>query len=198
VFAIGCTPSYIGGGLHTFIGVSNSSRRFRGINTREKGISYARSDLIAVYPRLRADRPAVPSATNGAQHMPLRFGEAERTKGSADVSPYLNLSRSLNSSIVLTSKELDALCVAVDCPASRAGLSTVLDLCCGTLWQQLDCPALEGAPFRRAPDYPAMGTRLFMGMARLSGPLCFILDRPALGAGPSASWEIFSLNVCMV
>jgi hypothetical protein len=26
------------------------------------------------------DRLAVPSATNGAQHIPLRFGEAERTK----------------------------------------------------------------------------------------------------------------------
>jgi hypothetical protein len=38
-------------------------------------------------------------------------------KGSTDVNPYPNLSRSLNSSIVLMSKEIWAVCRAADYPA---------------------------------------------------------------------------------
>jgi hypothetical protein len=51
------------------------------------------------------------------------------SKGSTDVNPCPNLPRSLNSSIVLPSEELDALYVAVDCPASRARPSVALDSC---------------------------------------------------------------------
>jgi hypothetical protein len=55
------------------------------------------------------------------------------SKGSVDVNPYPNLSRSLNSSIVLTLEELDALYVAADYPASEAGPSAIPDLCYCTL-----------------------------------------------------------------
>jgi hypothetical protein len=50
------------------------------------------------------------------------------SKESTDVNPCPNLSRSLNYSIVLTSEELDALCVAADYSALGVGPSAILDL----------------------------------------------------------------------
>jgi hypothetical protein len=120
------------------------------------------------------------------------------SKGLADVNPYPNLSRSLNSSIVLTLEELGALCVATYCPTSGTRPSTVLDLCCGTLWKQLDCPILEAGPSMRGPNCLAMGAGLSTRRDGLYGPLCSSSDRLASGVGPSATWGIFSLNVCII
>jgi hypothetical protein len=41
-----------------------------------------------------------------------------------------------------TLEELDALCVATDYLASEVGPFVTPDSYFGTLWQQLDCPAL--------------------------------------------------------
>jgi hypothetical protein len=75
-------------------------------------IGFALSDLIADCLRLRAstgrtvralgsDYPAVLSVTNGAQHMPLPFGEAERTKNTGAGWKQLDVSTSVFLSILL-------------------------------------------------------------------------------------------------
>jgi hypothetical protein len=76
------------------------------------------------------------------------------SKGSADVNPYPNLSRSLNSSIMPPSEELSGLCMAVDRPVSKARPSMTSDPCYG------DCPALRAELSYERLDCLASETRL--------------------------------------
>jgi hypothetical protein len=73
------------------------------------------------------------------------------SKGSADVNPCPNLSRSLNSSIMPPSKELGGLCVAADHPDSKAELSVTPDPCCS------DCPMKDRIVRPQGPYSPRPG-----------------------------------------
>jgi hypothetical protein len=89
-------------------------------------------------------------------------------KGLVDVNHCPNLSRSLNSSIMPPSEELDALCVAADRPISEAEPSATLDPCYNA------CPTLRVEPS------------------------CERLDHPASGAGLSATWDMFLMSVLII
>jgi hypothetical protein len=65
-----------------------------------------------------------------------------------------NLSRSLNSTIMLPSEELDALCMASDYLASKVGPSTTSNPCCSTFLQQPDCPVEDQTVQPQGPDFP--------------------------------------------
>jgi hypothetical protein len=90
------------------------------------------------------------------------------SKGSADVNPCPNLSRSMNSSIMPHSEELDGLYVVADRPVLEAGLSTTLDPCC------------DASPTLRAePSYER-------------------LDHPASRAGLFVTWDMFLMSVLII
>jgi hypothetical protein len=107
------------------------------------------------------------------------------SKGSTDVNPYPNLSRSLNSSIMPPSEELGGLYVAVDCPVSKAIPSATLDPCCG------DCPALRAELSCERPDRLALGAGLSTTWAEPCESTCLPLDRPASGARQSSTGTCF-------
>jgi hypothetical protein len=105
------------------------------------------------------------------------------SKGPINVNPYPNLSKSLKSSIMLTSEEFKAICVATDCRAMKAGLSAIAASHCGVLWWPSDCLAL-GAGLS------------VMGFVRCSLLDC-TLNRSASGVGSSVAWYVSS-DVCII
>jgi hypothetical protein len=76
------------------------------------------------------------------------------SKGSADVNPYPNLSRSLNSSIMSPTEESDDLCVLADFPVLGAGPSVILSLRYGR------CSVLKTKLFCERPDHSALEAEL--------------------------------------
>jgi hypothetical protein len=97
------------------------------------------------------------------------------SKGSADVNPCPNLSRSLNYSIMPPSEELGGPCVDVDRLVSKARPSATLDPCCSGF------PALRAELSCERPYRPASGAGLSTTWAEPYESSCLSLDRPALG-----------------
>jgi hypothetical protein len=89
------------------------------------------------------------------------------SKGSTDVNPYPNLSRSLNSSIMSPTEELDDLCVMADSPVSGAGSSTILTLYYGR------CSVLKTELFCERPDRSAL--EIGLSVTRDSFILCVLI-----------------------
>jgi hypothetical protein len=104
------------------------------------------------------------------------------SKGSVDVNPYPNLSKSLDSSIVLISEEIEALRGTADCPTVGARPSARVATHYGALWWTLDHPTSRVGLSMR-------------GVARCS-PLCWTSDRPTSGARPSVGVSVDYSPLC--